>query len=187
MTPLRSTAYALVASVAAIACSSGGDTPAPEPLDGNVVPTMVTDSVNSFISDSGVMRYHIISPLWLMYDEADDPYWIFPKGLQMYRYDNNRQIDATMTADTARYFTSRRLWRFDGNVRVRNIRGDRFLTEQVFWDQLSGKIYNDTFIHIELPERILEGYGFTSNQQLTDYTLRHPTGIMPMPQNLSNL
>ena len=176
-----------MASAAAIACSSGDESVSPQPLDGNVVPTMTTDSVNSYISDSGVVRYHFIAPTWLMYDEADDPYWLFPQGLKMERFDDTRHIDATMTADTARYYTARRLWRFDGNVRVRNLRGDRFLTEQVFWNQLTGVIYNDTFIHIELPERILEGYGFTSNQQLTDYTLRRPTGIMPMPQNLSNM
>ena len=50
-------------------------------VDGNTTPTMVTTDVNSFVSDSGVTRYHLTAPIWYMYDEADEPFWHFPEGL----------------------------------------------------------------------------------------------------------
>lgn len=164
-----------------IACG-GEEGPRPQEPDGNVTPTMVTDSVNTFVSDSGITRYHIETPLWQMFDNADEPYWFFPEGLDMEKFDDRMTTDATITADTARYFTRQKLWRLDGNVRMRNIEGDKFLTEQMFWDQNSHTVYSDSFIHIERSGSILEGYGFTSNEQVTAYTIRRPTGIIPTSQ-----
>lgn len=165
----------------AAACSGGEDDRAPLP-DGNVTPTMITDSVSSFVSDSGITRYHIEAPLWLMFDEADDPYWLFPQGLHLSRFDDNMSVNATIYADTARYFVRRRLWKLDRNVRMRNLDGDKFLTEQMFWNQNSHRVYSDSFIHIERAQRILEGFGFISNEQITAYTIRRPTGIFPIDE-----
>ena len=76
---------------------------------------------------------------------------------------------------------AKRLWRFDGNVRMRNVEGDRFVTEQIFWDQQKGKVYSDSFIHIERIDRTIEGVGFESNEQMTEYVIREVQGILPMP------
>lgn len=161
-----------------LGCSED-ETIASAPTDGNVTPTMVTDSVNSFVSDSGVTRYHLVTPLWLMYDEADDPFWRFPQGLDLEQYDDGMVVNATVTADSAIYYSRRKIWQLDGNVRMRNLDGDKFLTEQLFWDQRNHKVYSDSFIHIERAERIIEGYGFVSNEEITSYTIRRPTGIFP--------
>lgn len=147
--------------------------------DKDTVPTMVTDSVNSFISDSGIVRYQLVSPLWLMYDEAKEPYWYFPQGISLKQFDDSMAPASTLVSDTARYFSAKKLWKLDGNVRMRNIDGDKFLTEQMFWDQKTHKVYSDSFIHIERAGRIIEGYGFVSNEQITAYTIRRPIGIFP--------
>lgn len=148
-------------------------------IDGNVTPTMITDSVNSFVSDSGITRYQLEAPTWLMFDEADEPYWLFPQGLSLKQFDDNMTVSSTLVSDTARYFSRKKLWKLDGNVRMRNIDGDKFLTNQLFWDQYAHKVFSDSFIHIERADRILEGIGFTSNEQITVYTIRRPTGIFP--------
>lgn len=142
-------------------------------------PTMVTTNVNSYVSDSGVTRYHLVTDLWLMFDNAEEPYWFFPYGLHLEQLDDSMQVAATVVADSARYLSREKLWRLDGNVRMRNVDGDKFLTQQLFWNQLTHKVYSDSFVHIERTGRILEGYGFESNEQITAYTLHNPTGIFP--------
>lgn len=170
----------LILASAILACSCSDNEAAPPPApDGNTTPTMITDSVNSFVSDSGITRYQLIAPTWLMFDEADEPYWLFPQGMRLNRFDNRMEINAAITADTARFFSRTKIWKLDGNVRMRNINGDKFLTRQLFWDQRAHKVYSDSFIHIQRAERILEGYGFTSNEEITAYTIRRPTGIIP--------
>ncbi len=148
-------------------------------IDGNVTPTMITDSVSSFISDSGITRYHLEAPEWLMFDDADEPFWLFPQGLALEQFDDAMATTSTLVADTARYFSRMKLWKLDGNVRMRNIDGDKFLTEQMFWNQQTHKVYSDSFVHIERSDRIIEGYGFISNEEITAYTIRRPTGIFP--------
>lgn len=151
-------------------------------VDPGEFPTMRTVNVSTLVSDSGYTRYHITAPEWLMFDNAKDPRWNFPDGINMERYDDDKNVDATFRADSATYFNSRRLWRFDGDVRMRNTAGDKFATEQLFWDQQEGKVYSDSFIHIERIDRTLEGMGFESNEQMTEYSILDVKGIFPTPE-----
>ena len=103
------------------------------------------------------------------------------------RYDNAMNENGSFTADSATYFSKKKLWRFDSNVRIINISGDKFLTQQLFWDQQAEKFYCDSFIHIERADRIIEGYGFESNEQMTQYTIRKVSGIFPVDEERSGI
>lgn len=154
--------------------------------DPETFPTMQTIDVSTTISDSGYTRYHIIAPLWLMFEEAKEPHWNFPKGIDVVKFDNDMKEDGTFTADTALFWSVQKIWRFDRNVRMKNVNGDKFMTQQLFWDQNKHKIYSDSFIHIERTDKIIEGYGFESNEQMTEYTIRRPSGIFPTSAFVTN-
>lgn len=141
--------------------------------------TMTTTNVNTLISDSGVVRYKIESPVWLVYDQAKEPYWLFPKGVHLEKFNDMFRVEAEVKCDSARYFKDRQLWRLDGYVEITNIAGEKFLTPQLFWDQRSQKLYSDSFIHIERQGRVIEGYGFNSNERLTQYEVRKVMGMFP--------
>lgn len=142
-------------------------------------PTMLTRNVETLISDSGITRYRITSPIWYVYDEIELPYWRFPRGLYLEKFNPLFQKEATIRCDSAIYFKNEQLWRLDGNVDISNTAGDKFLTNQLFWSQRDHSVYSDSFIHIEQPNRVLEGYGFTSNEQMTKYQIRRVQGIFP--------
>lgn len=149
------------------------------PNAGALTPTMTTTDVSTLISDSGYTRYHLTSPIWYMYEDAEDPFWRFPDGLELEQYDLAMHPESTVICDSATYFSRRRLWRLDGNVVMVNTQRDSFLTQQLFWDQNSKKIYSDSFIHIVRTDRTIEGYGFESDQSMLSYTVNHPTAILP--------
>jgi len=148
--------------------------------DGTSTPTMNTLNVNTFISDSGYTRYFITAPLWSMYEDAPEPFWLFPDGIELEQYDRALRVAATMRCDSARYLSQKRIWRLDGNVVMVNTQRDSFLTQQVYWDQVKREVYSDSFVHIVRTDRIIEGFGFTSNEQITAYTVNRPTGIFPV-------
>lgn len=148
--------------------------------DGETTPTMTTVNVETYISDSGYTRYHLSTPLWLMFEDASEPFWRFPDGLDLEQYDLAMHPQATMVSDSATYFSRKRLWRLDGNVVMVNTMRDSFLTHQLFWDQTRRRVYSDSFIHIVRSDRIIEGYGFESNENMTSYTIKNPTGIIPV-------
>lgn len=149
-------------------------------------PTMATVDVTTFISDSGYTRYRIDAPLWYIYDEGEEPYWRFPEGLVLEQYDTELQPRANVACDSALYLYRRRLWRLDGTVVMVNTDRDSFLTQQLFWDQNTHKIYSDSFIHIVRSDRIIEGYGFESDENMRSYTVNNPTAILPVERPASD-
>ena len=142
--------------------------------------TMTTVNVSTFISDSGVIQYKIVSPLWKAYENVDTPYWVFPKGVYLQKYDRFFHVIATVAADSAKFFERQNLWRLDGNVEITKVPGDLFLSQQLFWDQRKKEVRSDSFIHIERAEQIIEGVGFKSNERMTIYELDKPMGIFPV-------
>lgn len=151
-------------------------------VDPEHTPTMSTTDVLTLISDSGIVRYRIIAPLWLMYEEATEPNWRFPEGLKLEKFDNKLKVEASIESDSATYFKDRQLWRLDGYVDIKNLQGEKFLTQQLYWDQRRQKVYSDSFIHIERSGRVIEGYGFESNETMTDYHVLRVSGIFPSSQ-----
>lgn len=143
------------------------------------MPTLLTRNVETLISDSGITRFRMKAPTWYIYEEVEAPYWRFPDGLYLEKFNPLFQKEATVTADSAHYFKNEQLWRLDGNVNISNTMGERFLTNQLYWSQRDHTVYSDSFIHIERRDRTLEGYGFNSNEQMTRYTIRQVQGIFP--------
>lgn len=144
------------------------------------MPSMMTRNVATLISDSGVTQYKIVAPVWYVYDEVDTPYWSFPEGLYLEKYDTRFKVIATVAADSARYLRRQQIWRLDGNVEMTKEPGQLFQSPQVFWDQRRHLLYNDTFIHIEDPSHIIEGTGFEADERLTSYRILRPQGIFPV-------
>lgn len=149
-------------------------------VDPEVTPTMTTTDVSTLISDSGIVRYRVQAPVWYVYDEAKEPKWTFPQSLHLESFDDMFNKDATIDCDSATYLTNVQIWRLDGNVRVVNMAGERFLTEQLFWDQRKQSVYSDSFIQIIRADRIMEGYGFVSNESMTDFAVRNVSAILPV-------
>lgn len=138
---------------------------------------MSTLGVTTFVSDSGITRYKVETEEWLMFDKKKPSYWAFEKGVYLEKFDSIFRVEASIKADTAYFYDKDKLWKLIGNVEVENLKGERFDTELLYWDQNSGKVYSDQRIRIEQIDRIIIGQGFESNQQMTDYTIRNMEGI----------
>lgn len=149
-------------------------------LDSANMPTMSTRNVSTLISDSGITQYKIVTPIWNIFDEGDDPYWSFPEGLYLQKYDPDYNVIATVAADSAKFFKHQRLWRLEGDVEMTKTPDELFLSPRVFWDQRKQQLYSDTFIHIENATHVIEGTGFESDESLNRYRILYPTGIFPI-------
>ncbi len=141
------------------------------------LPVLDTKGVMTLISDSGITRYRINTEEWLVFDRKSPSYWAFERGIFMEKFDSVFNVEASVKADTAYYYDKQKLWKLMGNVDISNLRGERFETELLYWDQNKHTIYSDKFIRIEQPDRIIMGHGFDSNEQMTIYTIRKPAGI----------
>lgn len=178
-----SMALAVSLAVATGSCTEETKIDVSKNLNPAKMPSMVTHKVNTLVSDSGVTQYKIVSPVWYVYDEVDTPYWSFPEGIYLQKYDSDFNVIATVAADSARFFKLERLWKLMGNVEMTKAPKDLFLSPRVFWDQRKAQLYSDTFIHIENETHIIEGTGFVSDERLSKYRILHPTGIFPVDRS----
>ena len=158
------------------ACSGDNKNLAEAITERDSLPTMKTLGVTTLISDSGITRYKIITEEWEIYDKKNPPYWAFEKGVYLEKFDSLFHIDASIKADTAYYYEKKKLWELRSNVR--NLQGDKFDTQLLFWDEAKEQIYSDKPIRIEQADKsIINGqYGFKSNQQLTEYEIYNSGG-----------
>lgn len=140
-------------------------------LDPETTPTMITDTAVMLISDSGRTRYKITADIYEVFDKSKDPHTFFPKGFHLERFDDKFKVEAIIVADTAWNYTARNLWRLKGNVFIRNMVGDEFKSDELFWDQIEAKVYSDKYIEIKRGLTELKGYGFESNSEMTDYKI----------------
>ena len=176
----RNILFLLVAVLVAISCKDEVKGVVNQSTDREVTPTVLTKDIVTLVSDSGVMKYRISAQRWDIYEENETPGWEFPSGLYLEQFDTALAVAATFKCDSATFLKNEKLWRFMGNVRSWNVKKELILTNELYWDQKNRKVYSDSFIHIERPDRVLEGYGFESNEQLTTYRLKRPMGIFPI-------
>ena len=145
--------------------------------ENDTLPTMSSLGVTTLISDSGITRYKIVTEEWVINDKKNPPYWAFEKGVYLEKFDTLFHIDASIKADTAYYYEKKKLWELRSNVQIQSQRGDKFETELLFWNEKEEKVYSDKYIRISQEDKVITGYGFESDQNLTEYQIKNTTGV----------
>lgn len=151
-------------------------------VDRSQIPVLIGEDVTTLISDSGVTRYRIKAKTWMIYDKADTPYWDFPDGIYMEKFNADLESDAILESDYAYYNEPAQRWTLKGNVKAMNLEGETFETPLLYWDQKEASVYSDSSIVITRETSIIKGVGFRSNQEMTNYTILRPTGVFPVKE-----
>ena len=174
---------AVVMAAATLSLQSCGDSNEKHGPDIGVrdsLPVLKSIGVSTLISDSGVIRYKMITEDWFIYDKKDPQYWSFEKGLFIERFNESYQVDAFISCDTAYFYNQKNLWELRGRVLVKNLKGETFKTPLLYWDQAAHRIYSDRYMEIDGETRKLSGYNFSSNEQMTDYIIHSSKGQFPL-------
>ena len=148
--------------------------------------TLRTTEVSTLISDSGITRYRLNAKEWLVFGKAKEPYWYFPEGIYVEKFDTLFQAEASIQADTAYNYEKKSLWKLIGNVKIESLEGTRFETSLLYWDQKEEKIYSDKYIRIEEDDKIITGIGFESNQDMSQYKIFDSQGVFPMSESAND-
>ena len=158
------------------ACDETVEHTAPAVNDRDSASVMTSYGVNTLISDSGVMKYRIVSEKWEINTVKNPPRWTFDKGLFLEQFDEKFHVEAYIQSDTAYYYDSKKIWELRGRVRVRTRDGLRFSSEELFWDQNRHELYSHRFSHVITPEREMQGSYFRSDEHFSHYTVTNSKG-----------
>lgn len=137
---------------------------------------MTSFGVNTLISDSGVLKYRIVTERWEVNDKRNPSRWIFDKGLFLEQFDEKFHVQSYIQCDTAYYFDQKKLWELRSRVRVLTKDGLKFSSERLYWDEDKHELYSDVYSRLVTPERTLEGSYFRSDERMTKYFVSNSKG-----------
>ena len=167
---------AVAAATAILSCTEPVEHTAPAIHDRDSVSVMTSYGVNTLISDSGVIKYKVVTERWDVNTVREPSCWTFEKGVFFEQFDQQFHVEAYVQADTAWYFDQKKLWHLRGRVRIRNVNGLLYESQELWWDGLKHELYSNVFSKVTTPERTLQGTYFLSDERMTHYTVSNSKG-----------
>ena len=166
----------IIVAMAAMSCQETVEHTAPAVRPQDSVAVMTSYGVNTLISDSGVIKYRIVTERWEVNQARNPSRWVFDKGLFLEQFDEKFHVQAYIQCDTAYYFDQQRLWELRSRVRILTKDGLRFSSEELFWDESKHELYSNVFSRLVTPERTLQGSYFRSDERMTHYYVTNSKG-----------
>ena len=167
---------AIMLSLFMVSCQEEKEHTAPAILARDSVPVMTSYGVNTLISDSGVIKYRIVTEEWIVNQNVNPSRWIFNKGVFLEQFDEKFHVNSYIQCDSAIYYDQKKLWILKGRVRILTKDGLRFSSEQLYWDEMQHEIYSYTYSRLVTPERTLQGHYFKSDEKMTKYIVTNARG-----------
>lgn len=149
---------------------------APAVREQDSVPMMSTYGLNMLISDSGVIKYRIVSERCLINQNVNPKRTIFDKGVFLTQFDEKFHVQSYIQCDTAYKYDDLHVFELRGRVRILTKDGLKFRGEELFWDQGRHEYYSNKYSYLETPERTLEGHYFRSDENMRKYYISNTKG-----------
>ena len=157
-------------------CEGQKEHTAPAVHDRDSASMMISYGVNTLISDSGVIKYRIVTERWEVNTVRNPSRWIFEKGLFFEQFDEKFHVQSYIQCDTAYYYDQKKLWELRSRVSILTKDGLRFTSQQLFWDQASHELYSNVPSRLVTPDRTLDGTYFRSDERMTRYFVSNSRG-----------
>lgn len=134
------------------------------------------------------LKATVSAPITKKYDQIDQPYLEFPKGVHVIFYNDSIKKESELTAEYAIYYEKKQLWEARKNVVVTNEKGSMLKTEQLFGDEKQQKIFSVKKVTIIEPDStVIQGKkGFESNTSFTIYKFLDVNGIIQLKEEYDN-
>ena len=168
--------FLFISCLLAASCQEAVEHTAGAIRDRDSVAVMTSLGVNTLISDSGIIKYRIVTERWEVNQNKKPSRWTFDKGLFLEQFDEKFHVQSYIQCDTAYYYDQKRLWELRSRVRILTKDGLRFSSERLYWDEGKHELYSNTFSRLVTPERTLQGSYFRSDEHMTHYLVTNSRG-----------
>ncbi|NQU81393.1 MAG: LPS export ABC transporter periplasmic protein LptC [Bacteroidetes bacterium] len=140
------------------------------------LPSQTIVNLETIYTDSAKIQLIVKSKLVETYNQEEDSYLEFPKGLEVFFYDKNEMVESQLSAKYAIYHKADQLWEAKDSVVVINANDEILNTEQLFWDENKKLIYTSKFVSITTTNEIIYGEGMEANENFTNWKIMKPRG-----------
>ncbi|WP_158605946.1 LPS export ABC transporter periplasmic protein LptC [Taibaiella sp. KBW10] len=141
------------------------------------------DSVTVIISKDGHTKARLRTKEFVQNEEAKPPYLDMNKGLKVEFYDDSLNIESTLTAKTARFYTANNNILVQDSVFVINNKGEKLLTEQMVWNNELQKFYTQKQVQIIRGTSVTYGTGLEANKDFSWIRIFNQRGTIPVEKD----
>ncbi len=102
---------------------------------------------------------------------------VYGGGFEVYIYSKDGLLESQLISEGAEHIVRGRSeeWMAYGNVNILNhLKGERIITDTVWWDKPKEQIYTDCYVVMTSPKGKLQGYGMRSDQRANSSTILRP-------------
>lgn len=142
----------------------------------------VAREVEILYSDSAVVRVRVTGPVMHNIVAAESPRQEFPNGVKIEFLENNLSVKSTLTARTAVRRQDKQIVTARDSVVLITAKQEKLETEELIWDENSGKIHTDKFVKVTKPGEIIYGYGLEAEQDFSYWKIIVPKGRIKVAQ-----
>ena len=132
--------------------------------------------VEILYSDSAVVRMSIKAPLLLNYTTLSKERKEFPNGIEVDFFNESGQTTSEMNAKYATQYERENRIVIQDSVVVTSINNEMLETDELIWDEKNKQLYTDKWVKVTTPNEVIYGYGFSANQEFTQWTIRKVSG-----------
>lgn len=150
-------------------------------------PIESADSVQYTFSDSAKKRFYLTAPQVLTFEKInketkfiENKYRTFPKGVDIITYYESGKADTHLHANSGYWYEIKQKIIGKNGVVITNSEGGKLETDSLIYDQRAKKIYSDAPVKITTPTEIIQGVGFTANENFTQYQIKNITGTITL-------
>ena len=142
-------------------------------------------TVESYLSQSGVMKAKLIAPLMYRY-QRDTVFTEFPNSLHVDFYDDSVRVESWLTAKYGIYYDNLNKVFLRDSVVVINKEGDTLRTPELWWDQNLQKFYTTKPSRIDGKDKhIYCRDGIDAPQDMKVFTCHFPTGPFNLKEGMT--
>jgi LPS export ABC transporter protein LptC len=138
--------------------------------------------VEILYSDSAVVRVRIQAPTLLNYSEREDPRQEFPDGVKVDFLDGRLRVTSTLTAKTGVRRADKGAVIVRDSVVLRSIKNEELETEELIWEERTGRVHTDKFVKITKPGEVMYGYGLEATDDFSYWKILVPKGRVKTEQ-----
>lgn len=142
------------------------------------LPVLEATNFETLSTDSGTVRFLLQAKKLLRFENEGKTYHEFPEGLLLIKYDEEKNVISSIKADYAKEFIKEERWEAKNNVIVTNEKGDSLKTEHLIWEEKNEKIYTEEYVQIVSADKIITGTGLTSDQNMLNWKIKDPKGVL---------
>ena len=179
-TYLATVILAVVSSFFCLSCGNKDKQLGPAVTSRDSTSVITTRGVDMYISEGGIIRYHVIAEEWKIFDKMKPPFYSMEQGVFLEILDSLMQPESKLKADTAYYLIDDKKWHLIHDVHAENIKNEEFDTQELYINNHTDRMYSDSLIRIKQDKQIIVGHGFESNSNLTEYTIRKTEDVFPV-------